>query len=271
MLKLTNVMLEMIFSDSRGIMPYGHAQCHDSVNAWCERISQRDPSVNLEKSEWIVDGKRINADSLLTDAIWCQLWFASKAKQDAQLAQPKRAFELLKQACKMYDQILIKFVPQKIVNDHVYRFATPLTCALQYLECLEKMLHIVENERSHADLGAKSALNGTRACIQMICCKFSHVFTASDALQTSAHALYYKGASLKQNGKQLLFSWKPANGIRMQQPYLRPCVSGSFDVQNGIKRRRLYGSPTGGVIVPNSFSKTMILHYILSPYQILHP
>ena len=201
MCELTNVMLEMIFRDERGILPYGHAKCYDSVNAWCQRILKRDPSVSLQKSEWVTVNGRVNADSLLTDAIWCQLWFAGKAKQDAQFAQPKRAFELLNQSCKMYDQILVQFYPKRLVNDCVHQFASPLTCALQYLECREKILQIVESERAQADLGAKGALNGTRACIQMICSRFSHRFTESDAMQTSADALYYKAASLKNSGK----------------------------------------------------------------------
>lgn len=200
MRKLTLAMLEMIFSPERNILPYGHSKCYDSVNAWCDRILKRDPSVKLKKSEWLLNGERLHADSLLTDAIWCQLWFAGHAKTDALLANPKQAFEMLKQACFMYDQILVQFVPQKLVNDYLYAFASPLTCALQYLECREKMLSIVEKQKAHADLGAKSSLSGTRACLQMLCSKFAHAYSEKEAIQTSAHALYYKGASLKAQG-----------------------------------------------------------------------
>ena len=190
-------MIEMVKDPNRPIAPYGTDACRDTVNTWCKRVLDRDPSIALERSEWIIDDTPTTADSLLTDAIWCQLWYASRAKRDADLMAPQMAYELLKFACLSYKHAMEQLMPKRATNDVLHAFSSPLTCALNYLECREAMLKIIEDHKAQGDLSAKSVLCGSRACIQMICSKFSHKFTSANALQTSADALYYKAASMK--------------------------------------------------------------------------
>ena len=73
-------MIEMVSDPDRPIAPYGTDACRDTVNTWCRRVLDRDPSIALKSSKWIIDDTPTTADSLLTDAIWCQLWYASRAK-----------------------------------------------------------------------------------------------------------------------------------------------------------------------------------------------
>ena len=191
-------MLTIIHNRKRPIAPYGSKGCKDSVNLWCRRIMEKDSTIDLDKSEWKYDGDVISDQSLLFDAIMCQLWYAQNCLGDSTLLAPEKAYLKCKDAAQCYITVICDLLPRWKCNLGNNKLTSRLTCTLQYLHCRERMLHMLGKAKGEKDLGAMSSMCGTRASIALTCSKFGILYSAKDALAMSADSLYYKGAAEKE-------------------------------------------------------------------------
>lgn len=196
-------MLEIVHDSNRNVLPYGHDKCRDSVYTWCQRILERDKSIQLKESKWKYNDNDIQDTALLFDAVMCQLWYAKRCMRDGDHLSPKSAYIKYKDAATSYAYVLDTLLPRWTFKHPVHAqhgLTSRLTCALSYLKARERMLRAMMESCPTSDTDTLSGLCGTRAALALLCSRFNVPdvdYSGKDAYALSAHALFYKGAAEK--------------------------------------------------------------------------